>query len=377
MNSEKPPLETIIKKRIEQLRNSIANNKFDTVLILSDENRRYLSGYSGEDGSYDETAGILVITQNDLILVTDSRYDGQAGDEAGLYTIHCYKESLAKELAAILKSVNAKTVGFEAARITFDLFTKISNTLSDNEPDIQLSSADELLKNLRIKKDAFEIKAIKTVLNIAETAFMIFMEDIHEGMTEKEAAWIFEKIMREEGADSLSFPVIAASGKNSALPHAIPGERQFKPGESLLFDFGARLNGYCSDTTRTVVLGKPDPKFDEVYDIVFQAQKMAVEAIKPGKKASEIDKIARDHIDATAYQGSFGHSLGHGVGIAIHEAPRLSKLDDTILEPGMVITVEPGIYLPDWGGIRLENMILVTERGAEVLNQLTYGDYSI
>ncbi len=194
-------------------------------------------------------------------------------------------------------------------------------------------------------------------------------------MTEKKSAWILEKNIRENGANALSFPVIAASGSNSALPHAIPGERTFKRNEPLLFDFGARLNGYCSDTTRTLVMGEPDSTFKEAYETLFQAQKLAIEAIKPGVKCSDIDKTAREYIDNSKFKGRFGHSLGHGVGIAIHEAPRLSKFDDTPLEEGMVVTVEPGIYIPEWGGIRLENMVCVTREGSEVINQMGYDDY--
>ena len=214
-------------------------------------------------------------------------------------------------------------------------------------------------------------------MKISEDSFLKVKKLIKEGMTEKEAAWAFEKLMRENGADSLSFDVIMASGENSALPHAIPGNRKINRNEPLLFDFGVRLDGYCSDTSRTLIMGKSTDEFEKVYSIVFQAQKMAVELIKPGIKASKVDKIARDYIDNTEYKGKFGHGLGHGVGIVIHEAPRLSKFDDTILEPGMIVTVEPGIYVPGWGGIRLENMIEVTENGANVLNTLSYDDYLI
>jgi len=362
---------------VDRLRQEIAQQNLDGMIILSDPNRRYLSGYTGEDGNYDETAGILLITMNDLILATDSRYDTQAANEAGLYTVHCYREALAKELPDIFESVKAQRIGIETARMTCQQYEKFNDELSKKGMTIEFSAADDILKTFRSRKDDDEIKEIKSALKIAETAFMEFRQTIQTGMTEKKAAWTLEKMIRQAGADSLSFPVIAASGKNSALPHAVPGERRFKMHEPLLFDFGARLNGYCSDTTRTLVMGSPDDTFKEVFDILFNAQQKAVDMIQPGVKASAIDAIARDTIDATKFKGAFGHSLGHGVGIAIHEAPRLSKLDDTLLESGMVVTVEPGIYLPEWGGIRLENMILVTEDGAEVLNTMNYNDYII
>ncbi|MCK5541612.1 MAG: aminopeptidase P family protein [Desulfobacterales bacterium] len=367
----------IFEKRITKLRKEIANSDFDTIIILSDENRMYLSGYTGEDGGYGETAGILVITENDLILTCDSRYNTQAENEAPLFSVICYEKSLTKELPKILKSINASKVGFETERLTFKMYETILKEISESNLDIKISADNNILINLRIKKDESEISMIQNALKISEDSFLQFKKLIKEGMTEKEAAWIFEKLIRENGADSLSFDVISASGENSALPHAIPGTRKFNKNEPLLFDFGARLNGYCSDTSRTLILGKSTDKFDQVYNIVFQAQKKAVDQIRPGIKASEIDKIARDYIENTDYKGKFSHGLGHGVGIAIHEAPRLSKFDDTCLEQGMIVTIEPGIYIPGWGGVRLENMIEVTENGANVLNTLNYEDYQV
>ncbi len=364
-----------IKERIQRL-NKMCEKKFDTIMIFSNENRRYLSGYTGEDGSYEETAGILIITKEQNILVTDSRYDIQAYNEAGdIYFINCYSKKLADELSDILKSVNSKKAGLETARLSYGEYRNLAESIAEKHYDIELVDASIILGSFRTNKDNDEIKKIRAALEIAETAFMEFKQKIKPGMTEKDSAWLLEKLMREKGADSLSFPVIAAAGKNSALPHAIPGNRKFKEGEPLLFDFGARLDGYCSDTTRTLVMGKPDETFKKIYKILFDAQQLAVDKIKPGVMAKDIDKAAREYIDATEFRGKFSHSLGHGVGLAIHEAPRLSKKDTTLLEPGMVITVEPGIYLPHWGGIRLENMIMVTDNGSEVLNTMDYNDY--
>ncbi|SLM30132.1 PepQ [Desulfamplus magnetovallimortis] len=366
-----------LETRIENLRREMQQADTDTVIIFSDENRRYLSGFTGSDGNYDESAGVLIITSTDLLLATDSRYDTQASQEATLYNVSCYKENISKELPLLLKSVNSRKVGLETSRLTVEIYDKIKTKLKEESPEIITSSADKFLKTLRIKKDNNEIEAIKKSLAISEQAFLKLRTIIHEDMTEKEAAWLLEKMIRENGADCLSFPTIVASGKNCALPHAIPGERKFNSNEPLLFDFGAKLKGYCSDTTRTIVIGEPDSTFKEAYDTLFHAQKFAVEAIKPGIKCSEIDRVARDYIDNSKFTGRFGHSLGHGVGIAIHESPRLSKFDDTLLEAGMVVTVEPGIYIPEWGGIRLENMICVTDEGSEVLNKISYDDYII
>lgn len=367
----------LLRQRINRLRGKMETEKIDAILIFSDENRRYLSGFTAEDGNYDESAGLLIITQERLHLATDSRYDEQAANEAPLFHVTCYKEGVSKALPDLLKSVNGRNVALETARLTVDMHKKIKEKIEEDAPDITLSSAEDMLKHLRLQKDRDEICAIKASLEIAETSFLELKAMIREGMTEKEAAWQLEKTMRENGADTLSFPVIAASGPNSALPHAIPGERRFKKNEPLLFDFGAKLNGYCSDTTRTLSIKEPCETFKAAYDILFQAQKKAIEAIAPGVQCKKIDKIARDTIDNSQFKGMFGHSLGHGVGLAIHEAPRLSRFDESSLEAGMVVTVEPGIYIPGWGGIRLENMVLVTESGSEVLNHMNYDDHII
>jgi Xaa-Pro aminopeptidase len=367
----------IFKKRIAILREEILKTDIDTIIILSDENRMYLSGYTGEDGRYDESAGALIITADDLILACDSRYNTQAEKEVPFFSVVCYEKSFATELPEILKSIKALKVGFEAERLTFKHYETIMEEIKKAGLDVKIGSDNNLLKNIRLKKDEHEVSMIKKALKISEDSFLQLKKILKPGMTEKESAWAFEKLMRENGADSLSFDVIAACGENSALPHAIPGDRQIAENEPLLFDFGVRLNGYCSDTTRTLIMGQTTDEFEKIYNIVFAAQKMATEHIKPGIKASKIDKIARDYIDSTEYKGKFGHGLGHGVGIVIHESPRLSKFDDSLLEPGMIVTVEPGIYIPEWGGIRLENMVEVTEDGANVLNTLNYDDYLI
>ena len=366
-----------IENRIKQLKNEIFKKGLDTIIIFSDENRRYLSGYTGENGSYAETAGFIVITKNKLILACDLRYDEQAKNETDLYTVILYKESFPKAVSDILKSVNAKKIGIESIGLTYYHYKEIKKENFNNRLNVEIIAIDEILKSFRIKKDEHEIQIIKKALGIAEKSFMQFRKKIYQGMTEKQAAWILEKLMQENGADSISFKVIAASGKNSAFPHAIPTERKFNISEPLVFDFGTKLNGYCSDTTRTLVIKNPDDKFKEIYEIVFQAQKKAIDKIKPGVKASFIDKIARDYIDSTKFKGKFKHSLGHGIGMAVHEEPRLSKFNDMILESGMVVTIEPGIYVPEWGGIRLENMIKITDHGAEVLNTIGYDNYIV
>jgi Xaa-Pro aminopeptidase len=245
---------------------------------------------------------------------------------------------------------------------------KILEALASSGPVIDLIGFELLAETLRIRKDDVEIRRIAEALKIAENAFQDFVRVLRPGMTEKQAAWELEKRLKDAGADSLSFPIIAAFGANSALPHAIPSDRPLGKGEPLLFDWGVKLNGYCSDITRTVILGKPDAIFLKVFQTVLEAQKKAIERIRPGISGKSVDAAAREHIDGMGFKDRFGHGLGHGVGLAVHEPPRLSPIKDDTLDTGMVVTVEPGIYLPEWGGVRLENMVAVTESGAKILN---------
>ena len=340
-------------------------------MILVEENRRYLSGFTGEDTAFDESAGALFITNTRLILATDSRYKLQAGQEAPDYEIVCYKNGLVNELSNILNTLKTKKLGFESKRLSYMQYDKITGQLLSNGLGIKLVEAEDIVENLRIKKEDNEIKEIKKALFIAESAFRNFIaNNIMLGITEKEAAWEIEKGMRETGADSISFPVIVASGPNSALPHAIPGNRRINKGEPILFDWGAKINGYRSDISRTVVIGKPDETFTKVYETVLNAQHMAIDAIRPGISSKAVDKIARNYIEKMGFKDKFNHGLGHGTGLAIHEYPGLNPFKDTMLDKAMVFTIEPGIYIPGWGGVRLENMVVVRENGAEVLNSL-------
>jgi Xaa-Pro aminopeptidase len=349
----------------------------DTFLVSTDENRRYLSGFTGEDTQFDESAGALLITAGDLILATDSRYELQARREAPLYEVLVYKEGLEKELAPLLKRLNTQRLGFESVRLSLRQYRNFQRELADAGSEVELVALEDVVENLRIIKEPSEIEAIRRALSVAEAAFTNCLERIQPGMTEKEIAWQMEKIMRESGADGLSFPVIVASGPNGALPHAVPGDRKIRADEPILFDWGVRLDGYCSDISRTVVFGTPDATFENVFKAVLEAQQKAIDAVRAGISSKAVDKVARDLIDARGFAGKFGHGLGHGTGLAIHELPRLSPIKDMPLKPGMISTVEPGIYLPDWGGVRLENMIVVRDDGAEVLNGLDPADCRI
>jgi Xaa-Pro aminopeptidase len=370
-------VEILIAERLARLRELLPRTQTDALLVLTDENRRYLSGFTGQDTQFDESAGALLITGNDLILATDTRYELQARNEARLYEVVCYQKGLAEELPGHLKALGTKILGFESVRLSVHQYRKISDAIAQAAVEVTLKPIEDLVEQLRIKKAETEIATLRNALSLAETAFSECVESIKPGMTEKELAWIMEKRIREAGAEGLSFPTIVASGPNSALPHAIPGDRRIRVGEPILFDWGARLDGYCSDISRTVVIGQPDNTFKKVFQTVLDAQSRAIDAIKAGMSSRAVDTIARAHVEKQGFGGKFGHGLGHGTGLAIHEAPRLSPLKDTVLEAGMVTTVEPGIYLGDWGGVRLENMVVVREDGAEVLNRLDPAAYRL
>ncbi len=345
------------------------------MLVLVAENRRYLSGFTAEDTQFDESAGALFVTQTQGILATDSRYEIQARAEVPFCQIYCYHEGLAKALPEILTTLGTRRLGFEGNRVSFDQFRKFTEQTQTHDLPVEWLPTQEIIETLRIQKEPFEIELIRSALHLAEEVFRKVVAEIHPGVTEHQVAWSIEKGMREAGADSVSFPTIVAFGPNSALPHAVPGDRRLQPGEPVLFDWGAKRNGYCSDISRTLCIGNLDETFKKVFQTVHDAQKMAIEAIRPGVSTKQIDAIARGHIEENGFKGKFGHGLGHGTGLSIHEYPRLSPLYDKPLEPGMVTTVEPGIYLPEWGGIRLENMVVVKEDGAEVLNTLPIEDY--
>ncbi len=367
-------MQDINKLRISILRQTFPEHQIDAFLVLIDENRRYLSGFTGEDTGFDESAGALLITADDLVLLTDSRYTLQAERESPGFGVITYKKGLAKELPGLLSSLSVNRLGYEKRKMTCELFETISGELkkAGSDPAPSLVGLTDTVEKQRIVKSDDEIQAIRKALLLAENAFRGMLDALTPGMPETAAAWELEKRMREAGAQSVSFPVIAAAGLNAALPHAVPGPDPIPEGKPVLFDWGARLDGYCSDTSRTLVIGKPDSRFRSVFDAVYDAREKAIERIRPGAWTLDIDAAAREVLKEKGLDGYFGHGLGHGVGLAIHEKPSLgpSAERNIRLEENMVFTVEPGVYIPEWGGVRLENMVVVRSGGAEVLNTL-------
>ena len=365
------------KKRLVNFREKMVAAKIEAFLISIEENRHYLSGFSGHDGQFDETAGMLVITTDRAILVTDGRYVTQAQNETQGFEVVRYEKSIFDSVVAVLEKQTIGQLAIEKERFTLEQHQRLLASIQKANMPLEVVPAESLATQLRLCKDEIELDKTREAIAIAEKAFESNLPDLRPGMTEKEVAWRMERLMREAGADGLAFPVIVAAGPNSALPHAIPSDRSIQIGEPVLFDWGTRKAGYCSDTSRTVILGEADDRFQEVYTVVRDAQAMAQAAMEPGVSCKEVDRVARDFIASKGYGDYFGHGLGHGTGLAIHEAPRLSPISDAVLTPGMICTVEPGIYLPEWGGIRLENQVVVTKNGIEQLTQLGLDDYVV
>jgi Xaa-Pro aminopeptidase len=360
------------KARIDKLLTEMARHEIDAVIISCPQNRFYLSGFKAEDVSLNESSGMLFISKDCLVLITDSRYTEAAKEEAPDFDIFQYDQnnSLEQIVAKICREKNIKNLGIESEFLSLAKFIKLNETLRKEGALTNLTPADEFVGHLRAVKDEEEVSLIKESLRLAEEVMEEVYDFLKPGVTEREVAWFIEKRLREKGADGVSFPPIVAGGFRAALPHAIPTERPVREGEPIIIDMGARLNGYCSDITRTVFLGYIPDLWDRIYEIVLKAQNLAYEAAQPGITAKKLDGIARQFIEQAGYGAYFGHGLGHGVGIAIHEPPSIRKTGSMALEPGMVFTIEPGIYLPGEGGVRLENMVVMKNDGAELLNRL-------
>ncbi len=339
----------------------------DAMLITGPENRRYLSGFSADDLALDESAGALLVLANEAIVLTDGRYRLQAESEATGWQVRVYKKGLHEALKTITAQASVKTIGYEPRYMTCERLEAIQKAISD----IELLALSGKVEQLRVIKDKDEVKSIQRAVDVAESVLKQVVSELRPGMTEKAICWrILEGLYR--ASEGPSFPPIVASGPNAALPHAVPTDRQVMPGEPIIIDMGAKVNGYCSDMTRTVFLGRPKDRILEIFRVVRAAQEAAQKAVSPTMTGQEVDKVARSIISRAGYGSYFVHGLGHGVGLQVHEAPALSPRNRKRLKAGMVATVEPGIYLPNEGGVRLENMVLVTDSGAQALNKLDW-----
>ena len=350
--------------RLKRVRLILAGLGLDAFLVTCPENRRYLSGFTAEDVGISESAGALLVLRNEAILLTDGRYEVQAQDEAPDWHLVIYRQGLAHVLKDLIHGSGIHKIAYEPHSLSCQQFDAIKKGLPETE-FVPLSGRIEAMRSIKAPP---EIDSIKEAISAAEMVLDGVWRTIRPGITEKEVAWyILEGLWRH--AEGPSFFPIVASGPNAALPHAVPTDRPIERGEPIIVDMGARLGGYCSDMTRTMFVGEPRAPFKEVYTIVQRAQLAAQRALKAGLTGRQVDQVARDVIRAAGYGPRFVHSLGHGVGLAVHEAPILSQRSRKVLRPGMVVTIEPGIYLPGQGGIRLENMALVEANGATILSK--------
>ena len=343
------------KSRIEKLLAGLGEKAIDGIFISQPENRRYLSGFDG-------SAGFLIITLNKNILATDSRYTAQAKSQAPEYELFPVTSDIGGWFPGLAAGLNIKRLGVEGEHLTFSLYRRLCDILGKGKTGLELVPVEGLVESLRAVKEPEEIELISQAAEIADAAMAHIREELHPGMTEREAAWEIEKFMREKGSQPVPFDIIVAAGSNAALPHAQPSARAIQKGEPIVIDIGARVGGYASDLSRTVCLGAPDDTYKKVYDTVLGAQAGAMAIIKPGMTGSEADQIARIIIEEGGYGEAFGHGLGHGVGLAVHEKPRLGSSSSDKLADGMVFTIEPGIYIEGWGGVRIEDLVIM-EKG--------------
>jgi Xaa-Pro aminopeptidase len=356
--------------RLARFRELLARESLDAFIVAVPENRYYLSAYEAEDLALIESSGYLLISADRQILLTDFRYQEEARREAPDFELVIYSDGLGQALPDLFASLQTERLGFEKDYLTFKRCQDIETALHSARPAARMVPSEDLTQELRIVKDASEIERIRMSLHLTESVLHSVWNDLRTGMKEKDVAWKIERGIREKGADSVSFPPIVASGPNAALPHAVPTERTICEGDAVILDLGSKLGQYCSDMTRTWIAGPPEKRLAEIYKIVREAQLAAQDAIHAGAESVAVDAVARGIIDKAGYGDLFGHGLGHGVGLAVHEKPGLRMRHPAVLQANMVVTVEPGIYIPGYGGVRLENMVRITENGCEVLNEL-------
>lgn len=344
-----------MKKRLIKLRKFMSEHDLHCMLISKPENRRYFSGFSG-------SAGMLLISNTSNKLLTDFRYIEQATHQATQYEIVRYSNNIGKTLAEVISALDITKVGIEGDFVTYNEYHELMNNLSSYHlVPVQLDP-------LRMIKDNTEIAAIKKAVEIADNAFSQILSFIKPGMSEQDVAVELEYYMRKLGAERPAFDTIMASGKRGALPHGRASQKKIEFGDFITMDFGAVYDGYHSDITRTICMGKATARQQEIYGIVLAAQLAGVKAVIPGKVGKEVDAVSRRIIIDAGFGEFFGHGLGHGLGLNIHEEPRLSPANiHTVLMKDMVVTVEPGIYLPDWGGVRIEDTVLVSDEGCQIL----------
>ena len=367
--------------RIERLRALFDEAKIDGLLISQPESRFYLSGYTGHDLPPRDSAGYLMIGKGGALLLTDPRTSEQAENEAKAYKTVVYSANarVAQRLVESVQELGITKLGFESIHLPYSIWQSFSEAVGEKGyeaadgtqiagPGVEMVPVKDLVDKLRITKDTAEMSDLQAAIDVLDDCFMhLVKNELRVGRTEKEIALAVEQYLQSRG-HTTSFPSIVASGPNASMPHAVPTDRQIQEGEPITIDIGAQVNGYCSDMTRTVCLGTPSEKLREIHGLVLQAQETAERNIKNGMTGKEADALARDYLAEMGYGESFTHGLGHGIGLEVHEPPSLSiRGSETKLTDGMVFSVEPGIYLPGWGGVRIEDLVVMEGEGVRVL----------
>jgi Xaa-Pro aminopeptidase len=345
--------------KLTKLRESFQQSNIDALLVTSGKNRQYLTNFTG-------SAGVAVITEDKAVFITDFRYTEQAAKQCSGFEIVQHKGGLVDEIAAVVKDLGINKLGFEQDHVTFSSYLNYKTTIKAD-----LVPVSGVIEKLRLIKNEQEIKILKEATQIADAAFEHIITYIKPGLKELDVSNELEFFMRKQGAVSSSFDIIVASGYRSALPHGVASDKIIEKGEFVTLDFGAYYKGYNSDITRTIAVGEPSDELRNIYNVVLEAQLRGMKGIKPGMTGREADALTRDYITEKGYGEYFGHSTGHGLGMEVHEGPSLSVKSETVLEPGMVVTVEPGIYVAGLGGVRIEDDTIVTESGNESLSYST------
>ena len=344
--------------RLQALRRVLQEQELDALLVTRPENQRYLSGFTGGEGA-------LLITQQQALLLTDFRYYEQVTEEAPEFELIKVDRKVSAVLKDALRERGVKALAFESTHLTHSFFQEWRRASRGT----RWVPTTDVVETMRLIKDRAELASMRKAVAIADRACDFIRGFIKPGMTETQVSWELEAYARTHGAEAVAFTFIVGSGPNGAKPHAVVQERKIAAGEPIVVDMGARVDGYHSDVTRTFCVGKPDKKLQEVYDIVLRAQLAAEQQAKPGMLGCDVDAIARNIITEAGYGKEFGHGLGHGVGLAVHEGPGVRAESSMVLQRGMVFTIEPGIYLPGWGGVRIEDMVVVAKDGVEVLTK--------
>ena len=353
-------------QRLERLRSLFDESQIDALLVSQPESRFYLSGYTGHDLPPRDSAGYLLISRTQSLLLTDMRTSELAEHEAPDYEVLVYT-NVSRSSARIgeaVQKIGAERVGFESIHLPYALWADIREAIGQQAEFVPLK---DLVDRLRISKDEAELRALQAAVDVLDDCFKhLVQHEVRAGRTEKEIAFEVERYLGQRGS-STSFPSIVASGPNASMPHAVPTDRPLQGGEPITIDIGAKVEGYCSDMTRTVCIGEPSEKLREIHALVLAAQEKAEREIAAGMTGRQADAIARDFLQQAGYGDAFSHGLGHGIGLEVHEPPWVSLRGEHSLAKGMVFSVEPGIYLPGWGGVRIEDLVAMEEEGVRVL----------